>query len=104
MTFSMIAPDELSTCMTDERCQLIDLREPEEYRKRHLKNAVNVPWHNWKEFERSEEFQKLYRKKKLILYCERGPTSFAIAKELAEQGIYVEVLVGGIRACRGKMG
>ena len=43
------------------------------------------------------------KRKKIILYCERGPTSFAVAKELAEKEIPVSVVVGGIHACHGKI-
>ena len=51
----------------------------------------------------SREFAVVTAKKKLVLYCERGPTSFAVAKELAERGIQVNAMAGGIHAYRGKM-
>lgn len=103
MVFHMIAPDEMSTYIYDRNCLIIDLREKEEYRKRHIKNAVNVPYRTWNRYENSEAFQKMCRTKKIILYCERGPTSFSVAKELAEKGITVSVMVGGMKAYRGKI-
>lgn len=103
MMFFMIAPDEIEEYIQDRGSLIIDLREREEYLKKHIRNAVNVPYQEWKRYEESDAFQKIYRKKKIILYCERGPSSFAVARELAEKGFTVGAMVGGIRAYRGKM-
>lgn len=103
MMFHMIAPDEMEQYTEDTGSLIIDLREREDYRKRHIRNAVNVPYQEWDRYEGSEAFQKMCRQKRVILYCERGPTSFTVAKELAEKGIKVSVMVGGIRAYRGKL-
>lgn len=103
MRFQMLAPDDVDQYIMNGTGLLIDLREPAEYEKSHLRNAQNIPyrsenWFRWigKRLDRKTD-------KKIILYCERGPTSFAAAKELAEEGIVVFVMVGGIKSYRGKM-
>ena len=103
MRFHIIAPDEMEKYIWDEECIIIDLREPSVYEKEHIRNAVNIPYHDWTRYIASREFQNIWKKKRIILYCERGPTSFAAAKELAEKGIPVSALAGGIKSCRGKI-
>ena len=103
MRFHMLAPDEMEHYLRDDNSLIIDLREEEDYKKDHIRNAINIPYHNWKHYTNSTEFQNIRKKKNIILYCERGPTSFAAAKELMERGIPVSVLVGGIRAYRGNL-
>lgn len=103
MIFQMIAPNEIEQYIQDKNSLIIDLREQNDYKKKHIKNAVNVPYLEWNRFENSEMFRKIRKRKKIILYCERGPTSFAVAKELAGKEIPVSVVVGGIHACHGKI-
>lgn len=103
MNFAMIAPGEIERFVQDEESVIIDLRDRKEFAARHIVGAVNIPYKEWKEYERSREFAIVTAKKKLVLYCERGPTSFAVAKELAEKGIRVNAMAGGIHAYRGKM-
>lgn len=103
MTFEMIAPDEMEQYIQDKKSLIIDIREREEYNIRHIKGAVNIPYREWRAYWRNGEMNRITAGKKLILYCERGPTSFAAAKEMAEKGIKVGVMVGGIHAYRGKM-
>lgn len=102
MRFRMIAPDEIEPYIQDKHSLIIDLRERAEYDRRHIQSAVNIPYRSWRQYEEEKEFLKMLEKKKVLLYCERGPTSFAVAKELAEKGIFVSVLVGGIKSYRGK--
>ena len=103
MRFQMLSPDEIDQYTKDDASLIIDLREPADYAKDHIWNAVNNPYRSWKRYANSQTFQNMKEKKKVILYCERGPTSFAVAKELAENGIPVSVLVGGMKAYRGKI-
>ena len=103
MNFGMIAPGEIERFVQDEESVIIDLRDREEFAVRHIAGAVNIPYSEWKEYEKSREFAEAAAKKKLVLYCERGPTSFAVAKELAEKGIRANAMAGGIHAYRGKM-
>ena len=103
MNFGIIAPGEIERFVPDEESVIIDLRDREEFVVRHITGAINIPYREWKTYEQSREFAKMAARKKLVLYCERGPTSFAVAKELAEKGIWVNAMAGGIHAYRGKM-
>ena len=71
---------------------IIDIRSPKEFREKHMKGAVCIP------YERLHEQVKLLKNRTLILYCDRGGLSLKAAKELAEQGVDAKSVVGGIEA------
>ena len=75
---------------------VIDLRASEDYARMHIRGAVNVP--------RGYFGKELYGYEKypIILYCERGALSMAVARELEANGYKTRSVVGGIRAYRGK--
>ena len=71
---------------------IIDIRTPKEFRERHIKGAVCIP------YERLHQQVKLLRNRTLILYCDRGGLSLKAAKELQEMGYPAKSVVGGIEA------
>ena len=71
---------------------IIDIRSPAEYRARHIKGAVCIP------YERLHQQVYLLRHRTLILYCDRGGLSFKAANELNELGYQAKSVVGGIEA------
>ena len=74
---------------------IIDLRSPEDYAMAHIRGAVNVPYGSFgKELWNQGE-------NPVILYCERGALSMAVARELEAKGYKTRSVVGGIRAYRG---
>lgn len=75
---------------------VIDLRKPAEYRKRHLKGAVCIP------YERLKNQIPLLKYRTLILYCDRGGLSMQAARELAAMGYSVKSMVGGIEGYQGR--
>ena len=87
----VITPEQWQDMSVDPNTVLIDLRSPEEYRQSHIDKAINIPY---------EQLRKitLYRRKKLILYCEQGIRSTAAAMFLADHGYRVATLQGGIDA------
>lgn len=94
MEFETIPAKELDRWVGEGRI-IIDLRSPEEYRQKHIKNAINLPYEEfWERFPFSRE-------QELVLYCERGSVSMAAARELAARNYRVKTVVGGIRAYRG---
>lgn len=103
MTFGMIAPDEIEKYIEDPESQIIDVREKTDYVQKHIRGSINIPYREWSAFEKNGLYARLFQEKNIILYCERGPASFAAARELAEKGIRVSVMVGGIHAYHGKM-
>ncbi len=71
---------------------IIDIRSPAEYRERHIKGAVCIP------YERLHQQVYLLRHRTLILYCDRGGLSLKAANELNELGYQAKSVVGGIEA------
>lgn len=97
MDFEMIPPGELDRYVGDANALIVDLREPEEYRRRHIKGAVNLP------YSRLDGRNFFPKNKILVLYCERGASSLSAAKMLARGGFQVKTVVGGIHAYRGNL-
>lgn len=71
---------------------IIDIRSPKEFREKHIKGAVCIP------YERLFQQVKLLRNRTLILYCDRGGLSLKAANELKEMGYDARSVVGGIEA------
>ena len=51
-------------------CLFVDLRDEEDYRKGHLKGAVNIPYESLQ-----EKKEMLYGWRRIYLYCDRGNAS-----------------------------
>ena len=96
MEFETISPREVDAYLFQKEYVVIDIREPKEYRKRHLKGAICIP------YERLEDGVALLKRQVLILYCERGGTSMMAARELSGKGYRVKTVVGGIKAYSGR--
>ncbi len=96
MEFETISPREVDAYLFRKEYVVIDIREPKDYRRRHLKGAICIP------YGRLEEGVALLKRQELILYCERGATSMMAARNLSEKGYHVKSVVGGIQAYSGK--
>lgn len=97
MKFEMMNPAQLDEYIGSPNALIIDLRESRDYVERHIRGAINIP------YEKLGGCCMFPMDMDLILYCERGSTSLAAAKELAHKGYRVKTVVGGIYAYRGKM-
>lgn len=75
---------------------IIDLREPESYRKSHIRGAVNIP------YEELSESPPLPKEKLLIFYCDRGGASMAAARDYVRRGYRTRSVIGGFGAYRGR--
>lgn len=71
MNFEMITPKELDRYLHRGDTFIIDLRPPKEYRERHLKGAVNIP------YEKLSGCCLFPRDRLLLFYCDRGSMSMA---------------------------
>lgn len=90
-----ISAKELERYARDGRYLIIDLRSVEEYRREHVRGAVNVPqgkFHGELSGKQGES---------VILYCDRGALSMSVARELERQGYRTKSVVGGFRAYKG---
>lgn len=98
MEFEMISGNDMDRCLRDGTAFVIDLRTPQEYAKRHIPGAVNIP------YERLKSVRGLPRDVPLILYCERGSVSMVAARELAAKGYLAKTLIGGIHSWHSRLG
>ena len=64
---------------------IVDVRSGEEYRRSHIRYAVNIPYEPGKEWNLPGE-------KEIVVYCERGATSMAAVREEELQNIKEEIL------------
>lgn len=88
----MISPKMVKQYQNRKDALIIDLRSKEEYDKYHIPGALHI------EYEDERSLAILPKNKEIILYCERGASSMAKAKELMRKGYHVKTLIGGIRA------
>lgn len=98
-SYRQISMDEAVTMMEEESGYIIlDVRTPEEFRERHIPNAINIP----NETIGSEDIQELPEKDQLILvYCRSGNRSKQASGKLAELGYTNIVEIGGINDWTG---
>lgn len=96
MNFEMITPKELDRYLHRGDTFIIDLRPPKEYRERHLKGAVNIP------YEKLSGCCLFPRDRLLLFYCDRGSMSMAAARKYAEKGYRTKTVVGGFLAYQGR--
>lgn len=91
---SNVSPQELVNLVNREQGAVIDLREPAEFRKGHIVDAINIPYA--KLDERWNELEEL-RERPLILVCKMGQFSSATGSRLLSKGFTrVYRLQGGI--------
>ena len=98
-SYRQISMDEAVTMMEEESGYIIlDVRTPEEFRERHIPNAINIP----NETIGAEDIQELPDKDQLILvYCRSGNRSKQASGKLAELGYTNIVEIGGINDWTG---
>lgn len=91
--FEMIAVEELEEIRSSERAWLIDLRDEENYRKGHIKNARNCPLAYIDIWRR-----ELPDRVSIILYCEHGNQSLLAARKLRGRKGAIYTITGGYQA------
>jgi thiosulfate sulfurtransferase len=93
--FEIIHASELEEARKERGTLLIDVRDPESYRKEHWRGALNYPFD---ELEQGQVF--LPKNRKLILYCEHGGGSMQLARRLGQEGYQVATVVGGYQSMK----
>ncbi len=95
MDFEMITPKELNRYLGQNDAIVIDLRTPDEYVKKHIRGAINIP------YERLKGCCMFPLEAQLVFYCDRGAMSMAAAREYAQKGYQTKTVVGGFLAYQG---
>ena len=64
-----------------EDCLIVDLREDMEYRRAHIKTAVNIEYNS-----RGITIPEKHRKSLIIFYCDSGNRALIMAKVMSNAG------------------
>ena len=91
MRYQLLSKSEFQHAMSRGNTILIDLREPEVYRRWHLPGAVNKSYDNIHEWA-----GELDRNMRILLYCSHGNESILAARYLGSRGFQVASLIGGV--------
>jgi len=82
---------------------LLDVRDPEEYKKSHLKGAVNIPYEELAFLaDYGETVNNIPMGKKVVVYCSFGSHSMLAARILDRLGYEVINTSGGLAYYRGR--
>ena len=82
MDHQLVSAKEVDRYAFKNEYVIIDIRSPKEFRERHIKGAVCIP------YERLISQAYLLRHRTLILYCDRGGLSLKAANELNRGNFY----------------
>ena len=91
MRYQLLSKGEFQHAMSRGNTILIDLREPEVYRRWHLHGAVNKSYDNIHEWA-----GELDHNARILLYCSHGNESILAARYLGSRGFQVASLIGGV--------
>ena len=97
MIFENISVKNLNSLINEPNVIIVDLRDETDYKKMHVKNAINI---NYEKF--FDHLEKLDKSKTIVLYCERGSLSLIVAKKLSEMGYRVKTVIGGINMYKAR--
>jgi rhodanese-related sulfurtransferase len=94
--FSAVSPLLAVAKMNDNDTLVIDVREPDEFVKGHIENALSIPLGNL-----PSQLQKLesHKNKPVLIACQSGTRSASAGKILTKAGFeHVFVITGGMQA------
>lgn len=95
MGLSLISTKEIGEYRLKRNAMLIDLREPDAYRRWHFPGAQNVP------IEELEAFmEQIPKNRLLVFYCQYGNTSIQEGCRYVKRGYHICSVVGGVDAYR----
>lgn len=96
--FQIISMRQLEWHMANgTRMTLLDVREPEEFERGHLKGAWNIPLE-----ELEERAGELPQDRPIAVYCMHGNRSLMAGRLLDEMGFHVMAAAGGLASYRGR--
>lgn len=92
---SGVSPSQLVRLMNHNKAVVIDIRPSSAFAEGHIIDAVSIP-----AAELTEKSKKLvkYKNRPIVLMCQLGQESAALANNLIQQGFDAYVLSGGLKA------
>lgn len=100
--YTQLSSEETQKAMsTSEGYLILDVRTPDEYTKKHIKNAINFPLDTISADTARKVIQN--RNQKLFIYCHTGRRSKIASEKLARLGYVNIVDFGGIDDWKGEM-
>ncbi len=88
---------DLDQLIEQQKVVVIDVRDNEDYRQKHIYGAYNLPYTTYK--NRLKYLNKNYT---YVLYCTHGILSYQVAKKMEGEGFHVMSLMDGIEKYHGK--
>jgi rhodanese-related sulfurtransferase len=95
-SYESVSPLTAVTKMNDDKTVVIDVREPNEFIKSHIENAINIPLAKLEEKLPSLEKHKTHP---IIVICQSGTRSVPACKTLTKAGFeQVFHMIGGMQS------
>lgn len=94
-TMTGISPQAAISLINHEHAVIIDIRDPDVYKKGHIVHAQNIKAESLVD----KKIEKL-KNKPLIIVCAAGVSAQRVAADLAKRGLKVYTLQGGMNAWR----
>jgi rhodanese-related sulfurtransferase len=90
-----LSPQTLHNQLQTQAIALIDVREPGEFAREHIENAINIPLSTF-------SLEDLSRYENIVLYCQSSNRSQQAAQKLLDSGVLqVQHLAGGLEQWKG---
>lgn len=94
--YQSISPLIAVTKMNDDNILILDVRDPQEFQKSHIENAINIPLGNLA--DKLPTLEK-HKRQTLLVNCQTGARSVSACKILTKAGFEnVFNLLGGIQS------
>ncbi len=91
MRYQLLSKSEFKRAMNRKQVQIIDLRDPADYRRWHIEGAQN------RNYDRIHEWiSEIDPHVPILLYCMHGNESILAARYLGSRGYEVASLIGGV--------
>jgi rhodanese-related sulfurtransferase len=79
------------TNILEKKLTIIDIRNPIDYNKQHIKTALNIPINIFEDYK-----NKLSKNIPIFLICHSGKASYTLALSLRQEGFHAYSIKGGM--------
>lgn len=96
--FSTVYMPELMQITNNQKVNIIDVREVDEFRSGHIPGAINIPLSTF-----MYNYNKLNKNQHYYLVCQSGSRSGSASAFLSQKGYNVTNVIGGMNAYYGRL-